>query len=203
MLDCCVVVFVTFAFFAKISFFFSFLFFLFFLSITTLKKPAGHFVTSVTPQLVGSWGLAGLTWYTIPWVLYWLSSSSGTGLGTSVGMVSKRERERALGFWWRELRCFFGFSWLSCVRRYTLPRVSHMYTYEWRYGFFSINVVHNRLVRAWFVAKRGTFGVCWARVSGDMFSHEPSAGPVAWVHRLDGLFTYDYWKALYGFSNNA
>ena len=27
--------------------------------ITTLKKPAGHSVTSVTPQLVGSWGLAG------------------------------------------------------------------------------------------------------------------------------------------------
>jgi hypothetical protein len=26
--------------------------------ITTLKKPAGHFVTSVTPQLVGSWGFA-------------------------------------------------------------------------------------------------------------------------------------------------
>ena len=27
--------------------------------ITTLKKPAGHFVPSVTPQLVDSWGLAG------------------------------------------------------------------------------------------------------------------------------------------------
>ena len=27
--------------------------------IATLKKPAGHFVTSVIPQLVGSWGLAG------------------------------------------------------------------------------------------------------------------------------------------------
>jgi hypothetical protein len=27
--------------------------------LTTLKKPAGHFVASVTPQLVGSWGLAG------------------------------------------------------------------------------------------------------------------------------------------------
>ena len=27
--------------------------------ITTLKKPAGHFVASVTPQLVGSWGFAG------------------------------------------------------------------------------------------------------------------------------------------------
>ena len=38
----------------------------------------------------------------------------------------------------------------------------------------------------------------------DMFSHEPSVGPVAWVRRLDGLFTYDYWKASYGFlSNNA
>ena len=27
--------------------------------LTTLKKPAGHFVASVTPQLVDSWGLAG------------------------------------------------------------------------------------------------------------------------------------------------
>ena len=27
--------------------------------ITPLKKPAGHSVASVTPQLVGSWGLAG------------------------------------------------------------------------------------------------------------------------------------------------
>ena len=28
--------------------------------ITTLKKPAGHFVASVTPPAgVGSWGLAG------------------------------------------------------------------------------------------------------------------------------------------------
>ena len=27
--------------------------------LTTLKKPSGHFVASVTPQLVDSWGLAG------------------------------------------------------------------------------------------------------------------------------------------------
>ena len=27
--------------------------------LTTLKKSAGHFVASVTPQLVDSWGLAG------------------------------------------------------------------------------------------------------------------------------------------------
>ena len=27
--------------------------------LTTLENPAGHFVASVTPQLVDSWGLAG------------------------------------------------------------------------------------------------------------------------------------------------
>ena len=44
--------------------------------ITTLKKPAGHFVASVTPQLVDSWGLAGKHDILSHGYARWLSSSS-------------------------------------------------------------------------------------------------------------------------------
>ena len=48
--------------------------------ITTLKKPAGHFVTSVTPQLVGSWGLAGKHDILSYGYAGWLPSIGGSGL---------------------------------------------------------------------------------------------------------------------------
>ena len=44
--------------------------------LTTLKKPAGHFVASVTPQLVDSWGLAGKHDIISHGYAGWFSSSS-------------------------------------------------------------------------------------------------------------------------------
>ena len=53
--------------------------------ITTLKKPAGHFVASVTPQLVDSWGLAGKHDILSHGYTGWLTSSSSyTGLVMTV-----------------------------------------------------------------------------------------------------------------------
>ena len=59
--------------------------------LTTLKKPAGHFVASVTPQLVDSWGLAGkhdiLSHGYAGWLL--TSSSSDAGL-----VITRSEHNR-------------------------------------------------------------------------------------------------------------
>ena len=54
--------------------------------ITTLKKPAGHFVTSVTPQLVDSWGLAGKHDILSYGYTGWLSSSGDSG-----SVITRRE----------------------------------------------------------------------------------------------------------------
>jgi hypothetical protein len=57
--------------------------------ITTLKKPAGHFVASVTPQLVGSWGLAGKHDILSHGYARWLASSSDAGM-----VITLREHNR-------------------------------------------------------------------------------------------------------------
>ena len=58
--------------------------------ITTLKKPAGHFVTSVTPQLVDSWGLAGKHDILSYGYTGWLSSSGGSG-----SVITRREHSQS------------------------------------------------------------------------------------------------------------
>ena len=57
--------------------------------LTTLKKPAGHFVASVTPQLVDSWGLAGKHDILSHGYAGWLSSSGDAGL-----VITFREHNR-------------------------------------------------------------------------------------------------------------
>ena len=57
--------------------------------ITTLKKSAGHFVASVTPQLVDSWGLAGKHDILSHGYAGWLSSSGDAGL-----VITFREHNR-------------------------------------------------------------------------------------------------------------